>query len=103
MPCVPAWQRGLRADMLACQRGLRANVLACKRVKSVHTSHVYVPLFYLGVLIFQTFLLQSAKEDFYTLLLHKKFYILLDIIVMHIICICILYYYIKNSISYLIS
>ena len=52
--CVPACQRGLRANMLGCQRGLRANVLAChcglhtnvlacQRAKSVPTSHFYVP------------------------------------------------------------
>ena len=28
VPCVPACERGLRADILAYQRGLRANKLA---------------------------------------------------------------------------
>ena len=42
-----------------------------------------------GELHFQTFLLRNARGCFYTLLLYKKFYIILDIIVMHMICICI--------------
>ena len=29
------------------------------------------------------------ERNFYTFLLYKKFYILLDIIVIHIVCICI--------------
>ena len=48
-----------------------------------------------GVPIFQTFLLRNTKGNFYTLLLHKKFYIILDIIAIHIICICIVH---KNCI-----
>ena len=31
VPCVPACQCGLRANVLAWQRGLRANMLACLR------------------------------------------------------------------------
>ena len=42
-----------------------------------------------GMPIFQAFLLQNARWNFYTLLLYRKFYILLDIIVIHIICICV--------------
>ena len=38
---------------------------------------------------FQTFLLRSAKENFYTSLLHEKFYIWLDIIVKHMTCILV--------------
>ena len=38
---------------------------------------------------FQTILLRNVKGNFNTLLLHKKFYIVLDIIVKHMICICI--------------
>ena len=63
--CVPAWF----TYYSAC---LRANVP--KRVS-----------------IFQTFLLQDAKGNFYSLLLYKKLYILLDIIVIHIICISIVH------------
>ena len=36
--------------------------------------------------IFQTFLLQNAKGNFYTVLLYKKFFIILDIILIHIMC-----------------
>ena len=43
-----------------------------------------------GVLNFQTFLLRNAKGNFYTLLLYKKFYIILDNIVIHI-CIYIVH------------
>ena len=92
---VPACQRGLCANVLACQRGLPANVPACQLLIFTCQLSYGVPLFHLGVPLFQTFLLRNAKENFYTLLLHKKCYILLDIIVMHIICVCIL---IKNCI-----
>ena len=40
---------------------------------------------------FQPFLLQNVKGNLYTLLLYKKFYIILDIIVTLIICICIVH------------
>ena len=102
MPCVPACQRGLRANVLACQRGLRANVPACQGAKSVPSSHFHVPTCHKAwqcfnlacqrakrranfstrranvpksMPIFQTFLLRNAKGNFYTLLLYKKFYI----------------------------
>ena len=55
-----------------CYRGSRANVRK-------------------GGPIFQTFLLQKAKGNFYTLLLYKKFYIVPDIIIIPIICICIVH------------
>ena len=59
--CVPAW--------FTCQRA-------------------YVPN---GVPVFQIFLLRNAKRNFYTLLLCKKFYITLDIMLIHIMCVCILH------------
>ena len=37
-----------------------------------------------GVPTFRTLLLQNAKGNFYTFLLYKKFYIILNIIVIHI-------------------
>ena len=109
--CVPAWS--------LCQRACVPAWLTCQRAKSVLTSHFYAPTCHFachvlswranvpnGVPIFQTFLLRSAKENFYTLLLHKKFYILLDILIIHIICICIinrnciiLYFYTKCHIK----
>ena len=115
-PHVPACQRGLRANVLTCQRDLRANVPACHHAKSVPTFHFYVPACHTacqcfnlacqrdkwranistwranvpkGVPIFQVFLLRNAKWNFYTLSLYRKFYILLDIIVVNIIRICV--------------
>ena len=96
-----------------CQYACVPVYLTCQRAKSVPTSHFYVSTchtaFHCFILacqrekwcanfstwranvpIFQTFLLRSAKENFSTLLLHNKFYILCDIIVIHIICICII-------------
>ena len=132
VPCVPACQRGLSANVLAGQRGLHANVLKCQRSLranvpacqnranfsflranvpiNVPTCHAACQCFNLAsqrakrhanfstsranvskdVPIFQTILLRNAKGSFYTLLLYKKFYILLDIIVINIICVCIL-------------
>ena len=106
-PCVPACQLGLPANVLACQRGLLVNVPAYQQAKGVATSHVYVgtghkcanvPIAYQCFIrranvpkrmpTFQAFLLRNAKGNFSTLLLYKKFYIILDIIVVHIICIC---------------
>ena len=110
-PCAPACQRGLRANVPEYD-----TVPACQRAKSVSTSHFYVPTYHTscqcfnlacqrakrcvnfstscdkvpkGVQIFQIFFLRNTKRNFYTLLLYKKFCIILDIIVIHIICISI--------------
>ena len=57
-----------------------------------------MPIIQLGVpkdvLNFQTFLLRGAKGNFCTLLFNKKFYIILDVKVIHI-CMCIVH---KNRI-----
>ena len=110
-PCVPACQRGLRANVLAYQRGLRAYVPAwftCLCAKSVPSSHFYVPTCQWtcqrtkrranlsnwrvnmpkNVPIFQTSLLWNARGNFYTSFLYKRFYIMLDITPIHM-CICI--------------
>ena len=50
-----------------------------------------------GMSNFQTFFSRNAKGNFYTLLLYKKFYIILDIIVTHMI----IYIYIYIYISYI--
>ena len=83
--CVPAW--------FTCQRAcvpkafqLRANVLTCHTRANVLTWRANVPK---GVPIFQVFLLGNAKWNFCTLLLYRKFYILLDIVVIYIIFICV--------------
>ena len=39
----------------------------------------------------QFFKHSSCEGKFYTLLLYKRFYIILDIIVIHVICVCIVY------------
>ena len=91
LSCVPACQRGLRVNVIACQRGLRTIRRACvpmchKTCQCFNLACQRVPK---RVSIFQTFLLQYAKGNFYSLLLYKKLYILLDIIVIHTICISI--------------
>ena len=121
MPCVPACQRALRANLVYVQRAcvptcqkrasflfLRANVpitvptchkacqcfnLPCqgaKRRVKFSTWRANVPK---SVPIFQKFLLQNAKVNFYNSLLYKKFCIVLDIIVIHIIFISRMYTY----------
>ena len=91
--------------MLSCQRGSRANVpetcqlliFTCQcAIWCAYFSvwHANVPK---GVPIFRKFLLQNAKGNWYSLLLYKKFWIILDIIVIHIICICTLQ---KNCIKF---
>ena len=44
-----------------------------------------------GVLNFQTFFLQNARGNFYTIIFYEKFCIILDIIVIHMIGICIVH------------
>ena len=98
--CVSASQRALQTIMLVCQCGLRTNVLSYQRAKRVPTLHFYLPTCHQTcqpairctnvpkiLPIFQAFFLRNAKGNFYTLSLYKKFYIILDIVV--IICICI--------------
>ena len=100
--CVPAWFTCQCACVPICRK--RANFLfymlinvptchmacqcfnlACQRTKwcgEFWTWSTNVPK---GVSSFQTFLSRKAKGNFCTLLLYKKFYILLDIAVIHII------------------
>ena len=83
VPCMPACQRGLRANVLACQRGLRAKfsslraiVPTCHKAGQCSTWRANVPK---SMPIFQTFFLRNAKGNLH-ILLYKKFYIILDII-----------------------
>ena len=92
-----------------CQRGLHAKVPACQRANfSFLRANVPMnvpygePIFQLGVPTCQKvcqFFKHSSNEmlmgNFYTLLLYKEFYIILDIMVTHIVCICIVH---KNCI-----
>ena len=106
--CLPAWLMCQRACVPTCQKRanflfLRVNVpknvptchktyqcfnLVCQRAKrrtNISTWRANVPE---SVPIFQTFILRNAKGNFYTLLLYKKFYIILDIILTRIMCVC---------------
>ena len=109
VPCVPAWLRThVPINVSTCQRCAnystwRATVptacqflqLACQRA-NFSFWRAKLPK---GVLNFQAFLLRNAKGSFYILLFYyfyysifhyyfRKFYIILDIIVTHIIGIC---------------
>ena len=109
-----AKSRAMYAYVPTCWRPRCANVfgasVACQRAKSMSPSHFYVPTCKKtcrralrrsniwtwranvpkSVLVFQTFLLRNAKGNFYILLLYKKFYIILDILI-HIMCTCIVH------------
>ena len=109
VPFLPAWSTCPRAHVPMCQNRanfsfLRANVpinvpacqkayqlfnLACQRAKWRANFSFWPANVPKGVPIFQTFLLRNPNGNFYTLLLYKKFYIILDIIVIHMISICI--------------
>ena len=106
--CLPAWSTYPRANV-------SINVPTCQRCANYSTWRAYVPIacqflnlacqrakwhvsfsFWCanvskGVFNFQTFLLRNARGNFYTLLLYKKFYTILDIIVIHMICIYIVH------------
>ena len=71
-----------------CQKRANFSFLRAKRAirrANCLTWRAHIPK---SMPIFQTFLLRNAKGNFYTLLLHEKFYIILDIIYKQIICIC---------------
>ena len=94
----------LCANVAHAPKCWRATVPACQCSKSVPTYYFYVSACHTGSQCFNL-ACQGAKRDanfpniaegtFYTLLLHKKFYILLDTIVIHTICICMVH---KNRI-----
>ena len=99
--CMPTWYTCQHACMVCMPTCLCASMVyvpTCQKqanfsflhanVTNVSTWHANVPK---GMPIFRTFLWWNDKGNFYTLLLCKKFYIVLDIIVIHIICICITY------------
>ena len=102
---VPTCLRHKRPNFSILCASVLINVLTCHNVcqcfklkRQCAKRHANFPTWCAkmskGVRIFQTFLLQNAKGNFYTLLLYKKFYIMFDIIVIHV-CICILH---KNCI-----
>ena len=105
--CMPAWFTCQRACIPTSQR--RANVPCLRANGPWMCQRAYsVPMFYSTcqrakwranfltwranvpkrMPTFQAFLLRNARGNFCTLLLYKKFSIILDIIVIHIVCIC---------------
>ena len=88
--CVPVWFTWQSTCMPTCQV-CQVFIFRCQcatRHANFSTWWANVPK---SIPIFQTFLLWNAKGNFYTLLLYKTFYIILDIILIHIICIWILH------------
>ena len=91
----PAWRTCQKRAKFSfyvptCQKVCYCFNLTCQHAKwraNFSTWHAIVPE---GVPFFQTVFLGNAKENFYTLSLYKKLYILVDTIVIHIICICII-------------
>ena len=81
---LPTYHKAYQFFNLACQRA--------KRRANFSTWRANVPK---RVPIVQTFLLPNAKGNLYTLFLYKKFYIILDIKLISIMCICIVH---KNCI-----
>ena len=82
-------------NVLTCQTACQCFNLVYQRAKRRASFSTWRSIVPKSVPIFQTFLLRNVKEiskgNFYTLLLYKKFYIMLDIILIHIMCICIVY------------
>ena len=106
--CMPAWFMCQHACMLMYQKHANFSFLCANVQIKVPTCHTTCHFFFNLVFqqdkwcasfstwhanvpkdmpSFQIVLLQNAKGNFYTLLLYKKLYILLDIIVKYI-CIC---------------
>ena len=94
---VPTWQKRANFSFLCANVPINVPLfqLGVPRIKRRANFSIWRASLPKGVPIFQTFLLQNTKENFDTLLLHKKFYIILGKIVIHIICICIVH---KNCI-----
>ena len=109
--CVLEWFTCQRACAPVSFTCLRANVLkackllifTCQRVNKCVNVEYGVPMFNLAcqrAKRYANFLnIPLTKErlrgNLYTLLLYKKFYVTLDVIVIHIVCICIVH---KNCI-----
>ena len=103
MVYVPMGKVQTRASFSFLRVNVSINVPTCQRCANYLTWHASAPkawqLFNLawkqrvpkGMPNFKTFFLRNVKGNFYTLLLYKKFYIILDIIVIHMICICFVY------------
>ena len=92
---VSTWQK--RANFSFLRANVPINVpmfqLGVPRTKRRANFSIWRASLPKGVPIFQTFLLRNTKENFDTSILRKKFYIILGIIVIHIICIYIVHKY----------
>ena len=86
----------------ACQQGLRGNVSACQCAKSVPTAHFYIPTCHTAGqhfnlvcqhakrrASFSSIILTKCYMKFLYFIIIQKFYILLDIVAIDIICICV--------------
>ena len=83
--CVPTWSTCQRAcfslngtvtiNVPACHTACQCVNLACQRTKRRANFSDWRVNLSKAMPVFQTFLLRIAKENFYTLLLCKKFYI----------------------------
>ena len=88
---VVTWQRKVPASVSMCQKRTNFSFLRAKRAirrANFLTWRAHIPK---SMPIFQIFLLGNAKGNFYTLLLHEKFYFILDIIYIQIMCICMVH------------
>ena len=100
-PWVTSWsmcQGGLRANVLESQRGLRANVAkACQLLIFTFQRVIWLAIFFIlecqrankGAKFFKHFCYQVLRKISILYYYIKKLYILLDIILIHIICMCI--------------
>ena len=91
--CGPAWFTRQCACVPTCQERRIVSFLRANGIYDVPIFQLGVPIWHTACLIYQLgvpmcqkhanfpiFLLQNAKGNFNTLFLHKKFYIILDII-----------------------
>ena len=91
--CGPAWFTCQCACVPTCQERRIVSFLRANGIYDVPIFQLGVPIWHTACLIYQLgvpmcqkhanfpiFLLQNAKGNFNTLFLHKKFYIILDII-----------------------
>ena len=86
--CVSAGFTCQRACVLTCQKACQ--ILVPINVSTCHmhaNDSTWTPNISNGVSIFWAFLLRIDKQNFYNLLLYEKFYMILDVIVIYIICI----------------
>ena len=92
--CVLTYQKRANFSFLIvsiCHKACQCFNLACQHAKRRANFSTWRASMPKSVPIYETFLLQNAKGNFYISLLYKKFYIMLDIILIHIMRICIVH------------